>query len=299
MIYFQDPLVVTREKVAEVIASGGTPVVQYGAAVQVTNAAYVNAICREFGADVQLRFHGWEWKDFDCTLLGQFPDVANLSLDTLRTVSNVDLLGTLPKLSRLRFGAYEHPDGAFLRQLDLGRFTHLTLTENKRRNFDLAPLAEARGLEQLFIQGHDRGVEAISSLPRLSDVSLSGFPKRHDLSFLNGLASLRSLLIILGSRQSIAEFAHSDLRKLSIIWVRNLEDLGPLDRFANLEDLSIEDQLRLTVLDISKLNLRRLRVSNCKRLERIIGLDRQKKLDYFFTAETKLPAEQRGPLPES
>lgn len=295
-LHFQDPLTVTREQVAAAIASGGTPVVQFGAARQAKNAAHANALCREFGADVQLRFYGWEWRDFDCDLLQQFPDVANLSLDTLRTVSNEKVLGTLSKLSHLRFGVHEHPDGSFLRRLDIGRFDMLSLLANKRRNFDLSPLAEAGSLKGLFIQGHDRGIEAICDLPKLAEVSLSGFPKRHDLSFLNRLEALRSLLIILGSRESIAEFAHSHLRKLSIIWVRNLEELGPLERFTHLEDLSIEDQLRLTTLDISKLNLRRLRITNCKRLESIIGLDHQKKLEHLFTGDTKLPSAQRGPV---
>src|SRR5208337_841257 len=108
--------------------------------------------------------------------------------------------------------------------LDLSRFTHLSLSENKRRNFDLSPLASAASLEQLFVQGHDRGIEAISGLPRLAEVSLSGFPKRHDLAFLNSLKTLRSLLLILGSRASIAEFRHSELRSLRIVWVRQLEE---------------------------------------------------------------------------
>jgi hypothetical protein len=126
-----------------------------------------------------------------------------------------------------------------------------------------------------------RGIEAISALPRLSDVSLSGFPKRHDLAFLNDIAALRSLLIILGSRSSIADFTHAGLRKLSIIWVRQLEELGPLERFRSLDDLTIQDQLRLTSLDIRGLNLRRLAISNCKGLKQIVGLERQTRLDDF------------------
>lgn len=294
--YFQDPLAVKSEHVAAAIASGGTPVVQYSAPSQVRNAAHVNGLCREFGADLQLRFHGWEWKEFDCDLLNQFPDVAYLSLDTIRKVSNEQVLSGLAKLVRLRFGIHEHPDGTFLRLLELGRFDALSLLANKRRNFDLSPLAEARPLKELFIEGHDRGIEAICDLAKLSQVSLSGFPKRHDLSFLNRLAALRALRIILGSRESIAEFVHPGLRKLSLIWVRSLEELGPLERFTHLEDLSIEDQLRLTAIDVNKLDLRRLHIVNCKRLESIIGLDQQKKLEYFFTAETKLPSEQRGNL---
>jgi len=90
----------------------------------------------------------------------------------------------------------------------------------------------------------------------------------------------------LGSRSSIAEFTHPGLRKLSIVWVRELEELGPLRRFPNLEDLAIEDQLRLTVLDVDGLNLRRLTVANCKRLKQIAGLEGQTRLEHLSVPAT-------------
>jgi hypothetical protein len=148
-------------------------------------------------------------------------------------------------------------------------------------------LGAAAALEQLFVQGHHRNIAAISALPRLADVSLSGFPKRHDLAFLNDLTPLRSLLLILGSRASIAEFTHAGLAKLRIVWVRELEELGPLRRFAALEALAIEDQLRLTSLDLSGLDLRRLTVTNCKNLREIIGLKTQARLEHCVVRDTR------------
>ena len=287
--HFQDALSASSEAIGEVIRSGRTPVLQFGEAPDAAALERTDNYCREFGAELQVRFFGFQWRAFDTALLRRLPHVANLSIDTLRTITDFGPVADLPKLTRLRFGVYEHPDGRFLEQLDLARLTHLTLGDNKRRNFDLSPLAAATSLEQIFIQGHDRGVEAVGALERLSDVSLSGFPKRHDLTFLNGLVSLRSLLLILGSRASIAEFTHPGLRKLRIVWVRLLEDLGPLRRFTSLDDLTIEDQLRLTSLDVSGLNLHRLTVSNCKRLELILGLEGQGGLEHLNIPAAAMP----------
>jgi len=270
----------SSDEIGDVIRSGRAPVIQFSEPPDGAALARTDAYCAEFGARLQIRFYGFQWREFDTSLLRHLPHVANLSIDTVRTIADFAPVASLPNLTRLRFGVYEHPDGRFLQQLDLARLTHLTLAENKRRNFDLSPLAAATSLEQVFIQGHDRGIEAISALPCLSDVSLSGFPKRHDLAFLNSLASLRSLFLILGTRSSIAEFTHPALSKLRIVWIRELEDLGPLRRFTALEDLTIEDQLRLTVLDIGGLDLRRLTVSNCKRLERIVGIEGQARLEH-------------------
>jgi hypothetical protein len=287
--HFQDFQTATNDQIGKVIESGRMPVLQFSQPPSSELLERADAFCCEFGSEVQIRFFGFGWNKFDTSLLSGLPNVANLSIDTIRKISDFGPIAKLPKLTRLRFGVHEHPDGGFLQQLDLARFTHLTLAENKRRNFDLAPLAHARSLKRLFIQGHHKSIEAISQLPCLEDVSLSGFPKRHDLLFLNELAAMSSLLLILGSRQSIAEFSHPGLRELKIVWVRLLEDLGPLGRFTRLEKLVIEDQLRLTQLDISGLHLRRLHILNCKNLKRITGLEEQSQLKDFTMCGTKLP----------
>ena len=288
--HFQDISSASSEKIRDVIRSGRTPVLQFGGPPAPAQLKRADDFCREFGVELQIRFFGQGWTEFDTSILRHLPHVANLSIDTLRSISDFAPVAELPGLTRLRFGVYDHPDGRFLEKLFLPRFTHLTLAENKRRNFDLAPLGAATALEHLFVQGHCRGIEAINKLPRLSDVSLSGFPKRHDLAFLNDLGALRSLFLILGSRRSIPEFAHNELRALRIVWVRQLEELGRLHRFRKLEDLSIEDQLRLTILDLRGLNLRRLSITNCKNLAQIVGLDGQPELGHFHACGTKLPA---------
>lgn len=287
--HFYDPLKVTSETIAATIDSGRTPVLQFRTAPDLAMLQRANGFCRKFGGSIQIRFFGFEWKEFDASILGHLPDVANLSIDTMKCISDFAPIADLPKLTRLRFGVFDQPDGRFLKQLDLKRLTHLNLSENRRRNYDLSPLADATSLEHLFIQGNDRGIEAISSLPLLRDVGLSGFPKRHDLRFLNRLPSLRSLLLILGSRESIAEFTHEGLRKLEIIWVRYLEELGPLQRFSSLEELVIKDQKRLTSLDLKGLNLRTLLIANCKGLKQIEGLEDQPRLERVHVRGTHLP----------
>ena len=290
---FRDPALATPEKVAEVIASGRVPVIQFGSASEIRDLERVNALCREFGADLQVRFFSWQWREFDAGILEQLPEVANLSLDTLRAVTNLDAVARLPKLTRLRFGVHEQPNGDFLKTFPLERLSQLILAENKKRNFDLAPLARAAGLENVFIQGHDRNIEVISDLPKLSSVSLSGFPKRHDLAFLNSLAGLRKLLLILGSRETIAELTNPALEELSIVWVRLLENLGPLGRFPRLRMLKIEDQLRLRELDVSALNLRTLTIANCKQLTVLKGLQVQRDLERFWVRDTKLEVQAK------
>ena len=287
---FHNVLPTNSDDLGELIQAGHIPVIQFGDEPAPAILERVDDLCRDFGPNLNIRFFAFNGREFDTSILRRIPHVANLSIDTVHSISHVTPIAELERLTRLHFGVYLHPDGAFLRALQLDRFTHLTLTENKLRNFDLSPLADAKSLRKLFVQGHYRGIAEICGLPHLDDVSLSGFPKRHDLAFLGDLVSLRSLFLILGTRTSISEFTHSALCKLRIVWVRLLEDLGPLQRFSSLEDLEIEDQLRLATLDITGLELRRLRVSNCKNLERIAGLDAQHELRELSIDGTKVPA---------
>src|SRR5437868_9853285 len=131
MAYLQDPASASRKMVGELVASGRIPVIQYSGAAQVHDLAAVNALAAEFGTNVQIRFFGREWQAFDASLLDQLPDVANLSLDTLRTITNLGSLAGLSQLVELRFAVFEHPDGGFLKTLPLDRYTSLGIGENK------------------------------------------------------------------------------------------------------------------------------------------------------------------------
>ena len=256
----------------------------------------VNGFCREFGVNVQVRFFGYGWQTFDAAILDHFPDVANLSLDTLESITDITPLARLTKLRCLRFGIFRFADADLLKCLDLSNMTQLGLIANDRRNLNLAPLATARNLESLFIQGHSKGIGSICSLPRLNAVSLSGFPKKHDLAFLNALEALRSVRLILGTRASINEFTHDALRSLEIIWVKTLETLGDLSRFPALEELSVEDEIRITTLDLSGTHLRKLKLQNCKNLNQLVGLASQDRLSDVSVWRTKLGVSGKIPL---
>lgn len=274
-VRFHDILPETLDEIGKSIECGHSPVIQFGSMPNAGTLDRLDEFCRRFGPDLQVRFYGFAWREMDTSFLNRLPHVANLSIDTIRSISDFAPVTGLERLTRLRFGVHEQPDGKFLEHLDLSRFTHLTLAANKSRNYDLSPLASAVSLKRLFVQGHCRGIAHICALAKLSEVTLSGFPKRQDLAFLNDLRPLRSLFLILGSRTSIAEFAHASLLQLRLVLVRTLEDLGPLQRFNSLEELEIEDQIRLRSLDITGLSLRRLKISNCKTLNQIIGLETQ------------------------
>lgn len=163
---FHDVLPADSAAIAGLIKSGRTPVIQFSRPPSDSILERADDFCRDFGSDLEIRFFNFGWRVFDTSLLKRLPHVGNLSIDAIRAISDFAPIAELRDLTQLRFGVHEHPDGNFLNQVELARLTRLTLAENKRRNFNLSPLSSATSLIQLFIQGHWRGIEAISQLPR-------------------------------------------------------------------------------------------------------------------------------------
>lgn len=289
---FFEPQSVDQGAIEAIIQSGRAPVIQYSRqAYPEPVLAAVDQACARFGEALEVRFFAHRETGFDADVLRHLPNVANLSLDTLTTISNPEIVGALPRLKRLRFGVYRLDDPGIVGRLGVARLKRLTLAENHKRNFDLAPLAQARDLTHLFIQGHARNIEAISSLSKLEDLSLSGFPSRHDLRFANNLKALRRLFLILGSRTTIDEFSHPGLQALKVVWVKTLQGLGPLSRFPLLSDLVVEDQLQISSVDLSGIPLERLRLSNCKTLARLEGLETLDRIRALSVDRTALDLE--------
>jgi hypothetical protein len=299
-VRISDPKVIDRAAVQSAVERGLTATVQFSqASYHPDLLASLNEVCAEFGADVDVRFFGHHRGHFDAATLALLPDVRSLSVDSLLSISNERHIAGLTQLSRLRFGVYRFDQPEFLKSLDIAKLEALTLGETAKRNLDLTPLAGARQLESLFVQGHTKGMTVVSGLSTVSDLGLSGISARQDLAFLNDMAGLRSLLIILGSRASIEEFSHPRLTDVRIIRVRKLERLGPIARFPSLETLAIEDQLQIRSLDLVGASARRIVIDNCKNLTEVAGWGALERLAELRIARTSLDleglAEQQWP----
>lgn len=273
----------------KLISEGNLAVIQFDSPpANPAVLAQVNALCRDHKAALQVRFYGFYRHKFDAALLGHLPDVVSLAVDCLSGIENVEALANLPRLERLSLGVHDLDRPDVLDLLRLEQLTHLSLGQTRKSNFDLLPLRRCAVLEQLFVHGHWRNADAITGLPRLSALTLSGFPKRASLDFVAAVQPLRQLRLLLGSRDSIVELEHPGIERLGLCWVRGLSELGPMGRFATLRELSLEHQLRLSAIDLSGSRLERLRLMNCKTLTTIDGLERLACLRELMVSETAL-----------
>lgn len=112
---------------------------------------------------------------------------------------------------------------------------------------DQSVLGQLRGLESLTVgfcwSGARlplRGLDAIVALPRLRALSLFGWTRRTELSFLGRLTPLRSLAV---SGGWVDARWLSGLRQLRALWLTRTHtvDVRPLAKLRHLEDLWVQE----------------------------------------------------------
>ncbi len=277
-----NPEVVTSDDIEKILVKGRRATVQFSDALYSTELLEsLNDLCSVFGTQLEVRFFGFYGGSFDASVLAHLPEVRSLSVDCMRHIRNEDEITRLPQLEHLTLGVYELDEPEFLSTLPLERLTLLSISENRKRDFNLAPLGRCGDLKDLYIHGHTKQIATLANLPQVQALRLSGMPKRQELPFVSDMAGLKSLSLLLGGRQSINEVHHPSLEELSIVRVRSLETLGELARFPALRRLHVEDQIQLRSLSISGPRLNDIKVLNCKNLNQISGLLEQVELTHF------------------
>ena len=285
-----DPQAINPAEVATAFATRERLVIQFSRPETYPAALlqHLNEACKLAGSRIQVRFFGHYGSRFDAIALRHLPNVRDLAVDCLSHIDNEDEIGKLPRLDRLSFGVFELDRPDFLRSLNLGQLTQLTLTENRKRNIDLTPLSRCRSLEELFVNGHGKGIQAIADLPALRKLTLSAYAKTNRLDCISASRSLAQLTLILGGRPNLDDLASTNLEMLQILRVRGLETLGDLSRLPALTALRVEDQLQIAELDLNGSDLQRLWLFNCKNLAALHGLERQGQLQEFFASRVAL-----------
>jgi hypothetical protein len=290
---FENPKGIDRTAVKSVIDTGRIAVVQFSEPCYTPSLiAEINQLCSLYGEKLQIRFYGHHNSIFDAKVLQHLPNVQNLAVDSLRRIKNEDFIGTLRSIKRLWFGVYEIDRPDFVRHIVSAELRLLGLESNKLNNFDLGFLMAASGIQNLFIEGHCKNIDALRKLESIKNLVLRCIPGKQKLAFVNQMSGLRVLKIVLGGRSNFDEIHHDDLNALNITWVRGLSSLGNLGRLKNLSELNVCDQLQLNEISLVRTQLEILSIVNCKSLTEIKGLELQTSLTKFGIYKTGMDLDK-------
>lgn len=259
--------------------------------------ARLDELCARHGSAINVRFYGFYSEVFDARILERLPNIRSLTINCLHDACHLEAIGTLAHLEDLSLGVFELQQKDILSHIAVENLRSLTLEETNTKALDLAPLANARTLQQLRIFGHKKNIDELNVLNQLNEFVFNP-AKGKALDFLNGMTQLRALKLVLGGCENFNDVSLPHLRDLAVTQVRGLNTLGDLSRFPKLERVLVEDQIRLESVDISAKMPKLLHISfsNCKILNALPSLEiapNLKSITAFHTAlsfdDLKLP----------
>ena len=249
----------------------------------------LNGVASKLDRNLQIRFYGHYQEIFDASVLRLIPDVKCLSIDCLTTAINLEALDILLKQKELHIGIHELDDTNILSTPSLRNLESLTVGDTRKNNVDLSHLANLTELKKIGIVGHTKNIEVVAGLNSVTSLFLSKIGNRVPLDFVSQIKNLENIFIILGGRTSIAEINGEKIKDLKITRVRGLENLGDIGRFPLVESIEIEDQIKLSSISFAHNHrLRRMRIINCKTLERIHGITELESLEELCISQTAI-----------
>ncbi|HLY61626.1 MAG TPA: hypothetical protein VKV95_12840 [Terriglobia bacterium] len=197
--------------------------------------------------------------------------------------TGVEHLATLENLEKLSIGIYSLDSFDFLKQLPAG-IESLSLTATKSKKPRLNLLSHFQSLTHLYLEGQQRGIEVLSELMKLEDLTLRSVTTE-GLDNISRLPRLWSLDIKLGGIRNLSALAGKESIKYLELWqIRGLADVGVVSTLSGLQYLFLQSLINVSAIpDLSKLyNLRRLVLENMKALKDVSAIRRAPALEEFM-----------------
>jgi hypothetical protein len=138
-----------------------------------------------------------------------------------------------------------------------------------RRSLDLSGLRRFQNLRTLFLQGQTRGIEVLSELTALEDLTLRSITLP-DLALLLPLKSLLSLDLKLGGTKDLRLLPQiGKLRYLELWMIKGLTDISAIGHLTHLRYLFLQSLRRVEALpDLTDAHeLRRIRLQNMRGID--------------------------------
>lgn len=285
-----DVSTINKEEIRQLSSEGKRVVIQFSEeSYNVDFLQELNQFSLDFDGVFDVRFYGHYSSSFNGFYLKYLQDIPSLLIDCLTKAENLSELGNMKNLQALSLGVYEMDFPEVLGLSSLKSLKSLSLGETKKSNIDLAYLKNCKELTSFHTTGHAKNIEVLVGLPLLESLCLSQIKKNVNIDFVSNLSSLKFLRIILGGRDSITSIENRSITKLEIIRVRGLEDIGDIGRFPKLEELQVEDQIKIRQVKFGgNESLRYIKLLNCRTLEDISSIIYLPMLDHLRIFKTNI-----------
>ena len=248
--------------------------------------------------DVELRVYGHHSMECDLAFARRMVNVRRFAADCLMRAKNVEAIAEIPELESLSLGIFELQDLGVLETVT-PTLTTISLGATRSKKPRLEALARFTSLKALHIEGQSNGIEVLSQLRGLEDVTLRSITTA-DLRYLSPLERLWSLDIKLGGIRSFDGIEGKDTIKYLELWqIRELEDANIVASLPGLQNVFLQSLSRvkqLPSLEGSR-SLRRVVLENMKGFSDFTALESAPALEEFALVEgSRQQPEQLVPV---
>jgi hypothetical protein len=249
--------------------------------------------------NIELRVYSFGSKVCDLSFVQRITNVRHFSANCLVQATGLEHLATLSKLESLSVGIYGLTSFDFLADLSSDRLTKLSLAATKSKKPCLNAIRRFSQLRTLFLEGQQKGIEALSELHQLEDLTLRSISTR-DISYIRGLDRLWSIDIKLGGITDLSALADMSSVKYLELWqIKGLKDISFISRMLGLQYLFLQSLPNVRQLpDVSQLmSLRRIFLENMSGVKELSTLSTAPALEEFIQVSARgMKPEDYKPL---
>jgi hypothetical protein len=231
--------------------------------------------------EIELRVYGASVYDF--SFLNVMKNVRRFSADCLMLATGLERIASLENLRELEIDIYGLDSFDFLEHVpDEIKSLSLGVTKSEKPRLDL--LSRFQSLNQLYLEGQQQGIEVLSELTKLEDLTLRSIGTE-GLDYISELPLLWSLDIKLGCIRNLSAIADKESIKYLELWqVRGLVDISVVSSLRGLQFLFLQSLRNVSrIPDLSKLSkLRRLYLENLKGLRDVSAICHAPALEEFI-----------------
>jgi hypothetical protein len=233
--------------------------------------------------DILLRIYGHYGKVCDLTFIELLPSLRKISADCLMEAKGIESVTKLKNLDVLGLGIFNLDNFDFLEYIDPEiKELYLHQTRSKKPRIDI--IGKFSNLEFLYLEGQQKGIEAIQHLHKLKKIILRSI-STNNVDYLIGLQDLWSADIKIGGIKSFDGLLTLPKLKYLELWqIRDLKDLSFISELTTLQNLFIQSLKQLQRLpNFSKLaSLKRIYLENLKELTDLSTLKTAPALEEFI-----------------
>lgn len=274
---------VTKNDLEKLATNPKTQSIQFASPLADKEVELLELVVFSKRSDISLRVYGHYGETCDLSFIKSIPSLRKISADCLMDAKGIDVVAQLENLEHLGVGIFNLDNFDFLDNIN-PNLTELYLYPSRSKKPKISSIQRFEQLEYLYLEGQQKGIEAISNLKKLEKIVLRSI-STNNLDYLKNLEHLWSVDIKLGGIKDLSALTSLKSIKYLELWqVRDLADLSFISKLETLQNIFIQSLKQVNKLPdfSSNKKLKRIYLGNLKRLNDLSTLKNAPSLKEFI-----------------